>query len=292
MLNIWFKGQNDTQLFVQEWFGYCLSGSHKANAFLLVYGEGGEGKSTCFDTLAKLIGSLNTSSAPLNNLNTDFGLEPLVNKKLNYATESGNGAFHTSKLKAITAGEKITVNRKNLPETDMILKTKLVFLLNELPHLNDNSRGFARRLLILPFLNKVSSQQQDKDLSRKLDEELSGILNWALDGLHRLHNNKYNFTISKTMYNMQMQYLGTADVMELFIRNKIRIDNTPDCKILTNDVISEFIAWATPLKIPFAHLTSPRKFWPEYQQASKTLGLHYIRTKSNGKYFLNGIKII
>lgn len=35
--------------FVQEWFGYTLSTSHKANAFLIGVGAGANGKSTLFD---------------------------------------------------------------------------------------------------------------------------------------------------------------------------------------------------------------------------------------------------
>lgn len=96
--------------FVQEWFGYTLSTSQKANAFLIGVGEGANGKSTLFDVLAQLVGIQNVSSAPLSNFNNEFGLEPLIGKKLNLATESDAGAFKTGKLKALTAGEEISIN--------------------------------------------------------------------------------------------------------------------------------------------------------------------------------------
>src|SRR5699024_1344545 len=87
---------------VQEWFGYTLSTSHKANAFLIGVGAGANGKSTLFDILAQLVGIQNVASVPLSNFNSEFGLEPLIGKKLNLATESDVDAFKTGKLKAIT----------------------------------------------------------------------------------------------------------------------------------------------------------------------------------------------
>ena len=58
--------------FVQEWFGYTLSTSHKANAFLIGVGAGANGKSTLFDVLAQLVGIQNVASVPLSNFNSEF----------------------------------------------------------------------------------------------------------------------------------------------------------------------------------------------------------------------------
>ena len=80
-LHQWFD-DNDDIAFVQEWFGYVLSNSFKANAFLIVYSKGGEGKSTLFGLLEQLVGVANTTAIPLSNFNKDFGLEPLLNKNL------------------------------------------------------------------------------------------------------------------------------------------------------------------------------------------------------------------
>ena len=137
----------DTVKFVQEWFGYTLYSGHKANSLLIGVGSGANGKSTLFDILAQLVGISNVSSVPLSNFNSEFGLEPLIGMKLNLATESDADAFKTGKLKALTAGEAISVNRKNKTEITIILPTKFVFLVNELPILSDSSLGFERRLI-------------------------------------------------------------------------------------------------------------------------------------------------
>lgn len=288
-MNIWFAGDPQTQLFVQEWFGYVLSGSFKANAFLLVYSEGGEGKSTLFGILEKLIGGVNTTSTPLSNLNTQFGLEPLVGKKLNLSTENSNGAFDTAKLKAITAGEKITVNRKNIPECEMVLPIKMIYLLNDLPTITDKSVGFARRLIILPFLNKIPVSKQDKNLSKKLNYEMSGILNWALNGLNRLENNGYNFTISSSMQKIRNRYLSEEDVMTKFIKSKIQV--CPGNSEYCSDVIDSFESW-TMLHGYTVAFTSQKSFWKAFEPIALTLGIPYDRYRKSGYSALKGIKIV
>jgi P4 family phage/plasmid primase-like protien len=200
----------DTVQFVQEWFGYTLYSGHKANSLLIGVGSGANGKSTLFDVLAQLVGLANVASVPLSNFNSEFGLEPLIGMKLNLATESDADAFKTGKLKALTAGEAISVNRKNKTEITMILPTKFVFLVNELPILSDSSLGFERRLIILPFNQTFTPDEQDKDLSKKLTAELQGILNWTMAGLQRLMDN--NFPV------YEVQSHGTSE--RILFRNR------------------------------------------------------------------------
>ncbi|UJS27823.1 phage/plasmid primase, P4 family [Macrococcoides canis] len=288
-LDKWFTDAN-TKLFVQEWFGYCLSGSFKSNAFLLVYSSGGEGKSTFFDILSKLVTPINCSAASLSNLNSEFGLEPIVGKKVNISTESGSSAFNTSKLKAITAGEKITVNRKNRSEVDMILTAKLIFLLNELPQLTDRSVGFSRRLLILPFLNTIPIEKQDKNLPQKLNDELSGILNWALEGLKRLHKNQYKFTISAEMKKMHNAYLGKKDIMTYFVECRLDVDESMTHRIRAKDMINTFKIWGLSKNINITQLSSPKVFWREFDRVLSSKNMHYSKDKSGGTGVIKGLK--
>jgi putative DNA primase/helicase len=43
-------------------------------------------------------------------------------------------------------------------------------------------RGIWRRLRLVPFTVSIPADEQDRDLLRKLDGELPGILQWALQG--------------------------------------------------------------------------------------------------------------
>lgn len=287
-LHEWFDDKDDIA-FVQEWFGYVLSNTFKANAFLLVYSQGGEGKSTLFGLLEQLVGVANTTAIPLSNFNRDFGLEPLLNKKLNLATESSNTEFSTDKLKAITAGEKITINRKNLKEIETHVPVKLTFLMNELPVIKDKSHGLQRRIIILPMTKPIPKSFQNKNLSQQLHQELPGILNWAICGLKRLKQNDFNFTISKRMTNIKQKYFNKTSPMAEFIKNCLEpnFDNT---NLSGNELMTAFKTWSEMNNRNIIHLLSPIAFWREFNLEMQNLELNYTKTKSSGNTVVKGIK--
>ena len=271
----------DTVQFVQEWFGYTLYSGHKANSLLIGVGSGANGKSTLFDVLAQLVGLAYVASVPLSNFNSEFGLEPLIGMKLNLATESDADAFKTGKLKALTAGEAISVNRKNKPEITMILPTKFVFLVNELPILSDSSLGFERRLLILPFNQTFTPDEQDKDLSKKLTAELQGILNWTMAGLQRLMDNNFQFTRSRAMEQAKESYFGIGNPVERFIKEKVIKE--PNNKIESTEFMNAYRLWMIGKGYPYKGTDSPQVFWRMFDEAARRELIEYQRKKSNGK---------
>lgn len=280
---------NETIKFVQEWFGYTLSCSHQANAFLIGVGAGANGKSTLFDVLAQLVGIENVSSAPLSNFNSEFGLEPLIGRKLNLATESDVDAFKTGKLKAVTAGEDISINRKNKMEITTKLPTKLVFLMNELPLLSDDSFGFERRLLLLPFDKTFTEAEQDKNLPKKLSSELEGILNWSLEGLKRLIENNYSFTVSKPMQDAKELYLGVGNPVEKFIKECVV--SKPGNVMPAKELINAYISWMMMNELPFKGTDSSQKFWKMFREAMDLELIHFSRGKSNGVTVVRDISL-
>ena len=271
----------DTVQFVQEWFGYTLYSGHKANSLLIGVGSGANGKSTLFDVLAQLVGLAYVASVPLSNFNSEFGLEPLIGMKLNLATESDADAFKTGKLKALTAGEAISVNRKNKTEITMILPTKFVFLVNELPILSDSSLGFERRLLILPFNQTFTPDEQDKDLSKKLTAELQGILNWTMAGLQRLMDNNFQFTRSRAMEQAKESYFGIGNPVERFIKEKVIKE--PNNKIESTEFMNAYRLWMIGKGYPYKGTDSPQVFWRMFDEAARKELIEYQRKKSNGK---------
>lgn len=278
-----------TVQFVQEWFGYVLSGSHKANALLIGTGKGANGKSTLFEVLGQLVGVENVTSAPLTNFNSDFGLEPMIGMKLNLATESDVDSFKTGKLKALTAGEAVSINRKNKKEVTLVLPTKLVFLMNELPMLNDTSFGFERRLLILPFKRTFSAKEQDKDLPKKLNSELRGILNWSIVGLKRLIRNDFHFTNSKPMKDSKEMYFGVGNPVDRFMKECI-VSN-PSRILESKDIFHAYNTWMMTKKYPFKGTDSPQLFWRMFKEAADVQLIQFKKSKSNGKTVVRDIDL-
>lgn len=165
----------------------------------------------------------------------------------------------------------------------------MTFLLNDLPVLKDKSNGLQRRLLILPMTKPIPLSSQNKNLPQQLEKELSGILNWALDGLRRLDQNDYQFTTSKSMNVIKQKYFNAISPMMDFIRNCLDI-NSNNSNILGNELIATFKSWSEMHNYNVTHLLSPIAFWREFSVEMQKLGINYTKTKSSGKTVIKGIK--
>lgn len=181
---------------LQEFSGLCLTRSVKHAKFLLLVGNGANGKSVFSNTLRKVVGKENTSCVGLENFSDARFLGELFGKLVNIATESAiKSADFTANLKKIVSGEPIEANAKWKPIFEFQPFAKLIFPVNELPMLDDRSMAVFRRCLIVPFNAEfLDDAKRDINLEDKLESELDGIFCWAVEGLKRLEKRGYFVT--------------------------------------------------------------------------------------------------
>lgn len=183
-LNEIFLGDQSLIDLLQEIFGACISNAPTSKAAIF-YGSDANGKSVVANILEYLCGSNNVAHLSLDRFQSQFGLQSLIGKKLNIATEleTGNTKITTANFKAIVSGDPVQVNIKYQAPLETVLNCKLVFLTNNLPDTLDTSYGYIRRLLIVPFNYTVPEDKRDVFLTDKLKKEISGILNWSIQGM-------------------------------------------------------------------------------------------------------------
>jgi len=171
-------------MFLQEWFGYCLSRSLNFHKALVLYGDGGNGKSVLLDTLAALVPKV--TRLEWSEFGEQRGLERLADSWVNCSTEiSFRETSATTGIKKAVAQEVLTANPKYKKPFDFTPKAKLTFATNGLPNIDDTSNGVFRRLVVLT-LNNSFVGREDWELQGKLYKELPGIFIWAVNGLQRL----------------------------------------------------------------------------------------------------------
>jgi P4 family phage/plasmid primase-like protien len=172
---------------LQEWFGYTLLCDARFQKFLLLVGEGSNGKAVVQNLWVRMLGAENVAHVSLDQLSGRFALQPLLGKMANICGDLCEiDAVAEGVLKRLTGEDNVTVDRKNQAPVTMAPNVKLVFATNSLPRFNDKSRGVWRRLVAMPFRVVIPDAEQDELLAAKLEAELPGILNWALRGLSRL----------------------------------------------------------------------------------------------------------
>jgi len=231
----WMFQHDDALIrFVQEWFGYCLMLDHSQQVFVIVVGDGANGKSVLLQTLKHLVGHKNCSSVALENFDGRFDLAMTIGKLVNVVSEIGDVArLPEGKLKAFVSGDLMTFDRKHREPLQVNPTARLVFATNKVPTFADRSDGLWRRLIMLPCDATVAPRDQNRELPQRLQTELSGIMNWALVGLQRLRKRGY-FEVPEASRRLLAEHRGASQPELLFFADhcKAQADAEMACETL------------------------------------------------------------
>lgn len=189
----------------------------KEEKALILYGTGANGKSVFFEIVNALLGIENVSSYSLQSLTDTSGYyrAMIANKLVNYASEI-NGNLETSIFKQLVSGEPVEARLPYGRPMQIKQYSKLIFNCNELPKEVEHTTAYFRRFLIIPFDVTIPEHEQDKQLHTKIIEnELSGVFNWVLEGLNRLLEQK-RFSICEAAKQAVEQYKTQSDSVKLF----------------------------------------------------------------------------
>lgn len=192
---------DEIRLFLQRYFGYCLTGDTGKQVIVMLWGEGSNGKSTLMDVLTWMLGDYATVTPFATLLHTDRqkggdaspDLARLPGARLVSAAEPESGArFSESMLKQLTGSEIMTVRHLHKDFFEFKPQFKLCLSFNNKPYIRGQDRGIWRRILLVPFTqsfedaeelkNNPNAKLKVENLDKTLKEEAPGILNWLLDG--------------------------------------------------------------------------------------------------------------
>ncbi len=169
---------------VQEYIGYTLLPDARFQRAQLWVGSGANGKGTLANILQEL--HARTAAVQLDRLD-GFRLSSMVGASLIYCDETPQRNINEQIIKSLIAGETVQIDRKYRDPISTRITAKWLALANQIPAVSDQSNGFWRRFDIVPFDAEIPASERDPMLaSRIIAHELSGVLNWALEGLMRL----------------------------------------------------------------------------------------------------------
>jgi putative DNA primase/helicase len=221
----------ERQKILAEYMGYVFikhgSRTLKEEKALILHGSGANGKSVFSELVNALLGAENVSSYSLQNLTETQGYQraKLANKLVNYASEI-NGKLETSIFKQLVSGEPVEARLPYGQPFIMNQYAKLIFNCNELPKEVEHTHAYFRRFLIIPFDVTIPPEEQDKQLHIKIIEnELSGVFNWVLQGLHRLLQQK-KFSECEAVKIALEQYKLESDSVQMFLNESDYVRST------------------------------------------------------------------
>lgn len=174
---------------LQSWFGYCLLNDTSQQKLVSIVGPPRSGKSTIARVLTHVLGPTNVACPSIRDLSTQFGLWGLLDKKLAIISDAvlpRPCSALEELLKSVSGEDAVDIHRKGLPPlTGIRLTVRMMMLANELPAFHDPTGALDRRMITLRTSRSFFGVE-DVSLTQKLLKELPGILNWAIEGMHRL----------------------------------------------------------------------------------------------------------
>ena len=226
---------------LQEIFGYALTTDTDQQKIFLMVGPKRSGKGTIARVLTAMLGRDNVTNPTFASLATNFGLAPLIDRRLAIIGDArlsarSDQATLAERLLSISGEDGQSIDRKFRDPWHGRLQTRFLIITNELPRISDSSGALASRFVLLTMTRSFLGQE-DHALTDRLLTELPGIMNWSLEGLRRLRARGY-FQQPKSSSEALREFEDLASPINAFIR---------DCCIIKPGVevlcVSVFKAW-------------------------------------------------
>jgi len=228
-----------------EILAYVLYRDYPYPKLFIVYGEGGNGKTTYVRIMERIIGVDNISSVSLNDLQYNrFASSELFGKLANVSGEMDYDVLKkTSKLKQCCGQDLITCERKFRQPFPFRNHTKMIFLTNEVPPTEDKTVAFYRRPFLVEFPNKfIIGKNADPMIVEKISqEEFEGLAWKCLKVLKKLRKRDFVFSRHQATQDVAKQYEELSNPLDKFLNEKTERDI--DDHILKGKFNERFMAY-------------------------------------------------
>lgn len=241
---------------VQEYIGYTLLPDARFQLAQIWLGSGANGKGT----LANIVQALHERKAAVSPSKLDgFHAAIVLGASLLYCDEAPPQDWCEQIIKSMIAGESIPVDRKYLPPITTRVSGKWLILANHIPVVKDQSNGFWRRFDIVPFSIEIPASERDPLLADHIiKHELTGVLNWAVEGLQRLlARGRFDAAPPPAMKAATQAARTETNSVHAWV-NDAAIERTTTLETSKSEVYTAYAAWCRENgMVPVA---SP-KFW-------------------------------
>ncbi|MBA7712207.1 hypothetical protein ES703_121178 [subsurface metagenome] len=235
---------------ILEFFGYSLIPDYSIPVVLILLGEGANGKTQLLRLLNRFIGKKNCTSISLQDIEDDsFAVANLEGRLLNIQGDlSSKWLSGVGMLKKLSGQDPIYANRKHRDPIQFDNFARLVFASNKPPIIEEDTLAIWRRILPLNLPNVFEGE---KDIKNYVDtilspEELSGLLNLALEGLQQLLD-KGDFSYQGSYSDRSRHYTIASDPARVFVEEHCDVGS--DFKILKSDLYEAYVQFCNENKI-------------------------------------------
>lgn len=215
---------------LQEYAGLCLhTNGYRYKKALMMVGGGDNGKGVFEDILTALVGHDNAMHDGLKELSENrFGAHRLRQNAINVNSDiDGNKITKTSTFKKLTGRDRLRVEAKFEEPFEIENPAKLIFAANQVPKVKNGDLAFYNRWMFVHFPTRFTSfdndgfPDKDPDIAEDIiQNELSGVLAWAVSGYQRLRE-QGQFTGEHPGEEVREMWFDYADPTATFVDNYV-----------------------------------------------------------------------
>ena len=223
-LQTFFQGDADLIRYVQEIVGLAAIGKVYIEALVIAYGEGRNGKSTFWNTIARVLGTYsgNMSADTLTvgcKRNVKPELAEAKGKRMIIAAELEEGMrLNTSNVKQLCSTDEIYAEKKYKAPFSYVPTHTLVLYTNHLPRVGAIDQGTWRRLIVIPFNAKIEGKADIKNYSDFLFKTAGGaVLSWIIEGAKRVIASDYKIVQPRVVQDAIQKYKENNDWLAHFL---------------------------------------------------------------------------
>ena len=241
---------NDQELidYVQEVVGLASIGKVFMEAMIIAYGQGRNGKSTFWNTIARVLGGYagNVSADTLTvgcRRNVKPEMAELKGVRLALAKELEEGMrLNTSVVKQLTSTDDIYGEKKFCKPASFTPSHTLVLYTNHLPKVGATDEGTWRRLIVIPFNAVFEGRSDVKNYADYLFENAGpAVLSWIIEGAKRIISKGFHLKNPKVVQDAIDAYRGQNDWMSDFLEECCDVD--PSYREKSGELYQEYRAY-------------------------------------------------
>lgn len=223
-LGEFFTHDQDLIQYAQEISGLMAIGKVYVEALVIAYGDGRNGKSTYWNSLAQVLGTYcGGISADALTAGCKRNIRPemaeLKGKRMVIAAEMEEGVrLSTSVLKQICSTDEVGGEKKYKAPFQFVPSHTIVLYTNHLPRVGASDEGTWRRLIVIPFTAQFTGKSEVKNYTDYLVEKAGpAILKWIIEGAQRVIEKEYHLEPPKCVRDAIEKYRGQNDWLHHFL---------------------------------------------------------------------------
>jgi P4 family phage/plasmid primase-like protien len=239
-------GEKTYTRYLQKLCGYALTGDISEQKVFFPFGEGQNGKSVLWNTVADIMADYARTAAIETFASSRSDRHPtelayLRGARLVIAMETEPGRrWREGVIKRLTGGDKVAARFMHKDFFEYRPQFTLVIFGNHKPKFSSVDKSIRRRFRLLPFTMVIADEEVNKHLPEQLVCEWGGILQWMIEGCVAWREE--GLGEPQVVKGSSDAYFEDEDVVGDWLAERCEVD--PAGRQTVKDLFADWKAWA------------------------------------------------